>query len=739
MTAPFVTSSLYLNRELSWLEFNARVLHEAEDARTPLLERVKFLSIFSTNLDEFYMVRVAGLRRQVAAGVLQTSPDGMSPQAQLDAIEVRVRELAARQQRCLHGEVLPALAERGVKLVRYHELPAEDRVGIDAFFEREVFPVLTPLAVDPGHPFPYISNLSLSLAVEINDPEWDGSRFARVKVPKSLPRWVPTSTPNVFVPMEDLIGAHLGELFQGMEILGCHAFRITRYSDLDVPAPDEPDDLLAMIEEQLFQRRFGEVVRLEVQEGMPAHLRSLLMDELRDAADPEILPLGVRDVHDGGPLLELGDLMSLALLDIPDLRDPPFSPSVPVELRDAEKSLFECIRERDVLVHHPYESFGMSVERFLEMAAQDDNVMAIKLTLYRTSGDTAIVRALTEAAQRGKQVAVLVELQARFDEVNNITWARTLENFGVHVAYGLPGLKTHAKVALVVRRESEGIRRYVHIGTGNYNSKTARTYTDFGLFTCKPEIGTDVSELFNLLTGFSRQKTYRRLLVAPANMRERFLSLIRREAEHARAGHEARIVAKMNALVDAEIIAELYAASRAGVEIDLIVRGICCLRPGVESVSERIRVISIVGRFLEHSRLFYFANAGKGEYYIGSADWMPRNMDRRVEAVVPVEDPMQHERLRTLLETSLTDNRQAWDLDAEGHYTQRTPGVGGEAAEERVSQQRLLRDAWGRERAEPRMTTAELPASTSTKRNGKHTRTGAGPRGRRVAKEPRRD
>ena len=739
MTAPTVAASLYLNRESSWLEFNARVLNEAEDARTPLLERLKFLSIFSTNLDEFYMVRVAGLRRQVAAGVLATSADGMSPQAQLDAIEVRVRELAARQQRCLHGDVLPALAERGVKLVRYQELPAEDRVGIDAFFEREVFPILTPLAVDPGHPFPYISNLSLSLAVEINDPDWEGSRFARVKVPKSLPRWVPTSTPNVFVPMEDLIGAHLGELFQGMQILGCHAFRITRYSDLDVPAPDEPDDLLAMIEEQLFQRRFGEVVRLEVQEGMPAHLRSLLMDELRDAADPDIVPLGARDVHDGGPLLELGDLMSLASLDVSDLHDLPFSPIVPLELRDPEKSIFDCIRERDILVHHPYESFGMSVERFLETAAQDDQVMAIKLTLYRTSGDTAIVRALTEAAQRGKQVAVLVELQARFDEVNNITWARTLENFGVHVAYGLPGLKTHAKVALVVRREAEGIRRYVHIGTGNYNSKTARTYTDFGLFTCKPDIGTDVSELFNLLTGFSRQKTYRRLLVAPANMRERFLSLIRREAEHARAGEPARIVAKMNALVDAEIIAELYAASRAGVEIDLIVRGICCLRPGVDGVSNRIRVISIVGRFLEHSRLFYFGNGGKGEYYIGSADWMPRNMDRRVEAVVPVEDPGQHERLRTLLETCLTDNRQAWDLDADGRYKQRTPGVDGEADEERASQQRLLRDAWGRERGEPRMTTAELPASTNSKRNGKHARTGAGPRGRRVAKERRED
>ncbi|MGH7713872.1 MAG: RNA degradosome polyphosphate kinase, partial [Gemmatimonadaceae bacterium] len=430
MTATAVTSILYLNRELSWLEFNARVLNEGEDARTPLLERLKFLSIFSTNLDEFYMVRVAGLRRQVAAGVLATSADGMTPQAQLDAIEVGVRELVARQQRCLHGEVLPALAERGVKLVRYHDLPAEDRVGIDAFFEREVFPVLTPLAVDPGHPFPYISNLSLSLAVEINDPEWEGTRFARVKVPKSLPRWVSTSTPHVFVPLEDVIGAHLGELFQGMQILGWHAFRITRYSDLDVPAPDEPDDLLAMIEEQLFQRRFGEVVRLEVQEGMPPHLKELLLDELREATDPDVLPLGARDVHDGGPFLELGDLMSLSTIDLPELRDPPFSPSVPIELRDPERSIFDCIRERDILVHHPYESFSASVERFFEQAAQDEHVMAIKLTLYRTSGDTAIVRALTEAAQRGKQVAVLVELQARFDEVNNITWARTLENFG---------------------------------------------------------------------------------------------------------------------------------------------------------------------------------------------------------------------------------------------------------------------------------------------------------------------
>jgi polyphosphate kinase len=469
---------------------------------------------------------------------------------------------------------------------------------------------------------------------------------------------------------------------------------------------------------------------------MPAHLRALLMDELRDAADPDILPLGARDVNDGGPLLELGDLLSLSTIDIPDLRDTPFSPSVPLELREVEKSIFDSIRERDILVHHPYESFSASVERFLETAAQDDHVMAIKLTLYRTSGDTAIVRALTEAAQRGKQVAVLVELQARFDEVNNITWARTLENYGVHVAYGLPGLKTHAKVALVVRREADGIRRYVHIGTGNYNSKTARTYTDFGLFTCNPELGTDVSELFNLLTGFSRQKTYRRLLVAPANMRDRFLSLIRREAEHARAGQTARIVAKMNALVDAEIIAALYDASRAGVEIDLIVRGICCLRPGVEGVSDRIRVMSIVGRFLEHSRIFYFANGGQGEYYIGSADWMPRNLDRRVEAVVPVMDPGQHERLRTLLETCLTDNRQAWDLHADGHYVQRTPGVDGEAIDECATHQRLLRDAWGRERPDPRLTTAEMPTvATTVKRNGKHGRTPQRPRVRRAAQD----
>ncbi len=487
------------------------------------------------------------------------------------------------------------------------DLSSSEWNTVDQFFESEVFPVLTPLAVDPGHPFPYVSNLSLSLAVEIRDPDRGLDHFARVKVPKSLPRWVSFGRGNAFVPLEEVIGANLGSLFPGMQVLGWWAFKVTRYSDLELDKTvDEPEDLLAMIEEQVFQRRFGEVVRLEVQHDMPRHIRALILEELQEA---ELLPglvLAERDMFEGGPLLELGDLMSIAMLDIPELHDPPFVPTVPPAVRDATRSIFDVIRERDLLVHHPYESFTATVEQFLDAASRDDHVLAIKLTLYRTSGDTAIVRALTEAAQRGKQVAVLVELQARFDEANNITWARTLENFGVHVAYGLPGLKTHAKVALVVRREADGIRRYVHIGTGNYNTKTARTYTDLGLFTASPSIGADLSDLFNSLTGFSRQRVYRKLLVAPGNMRDRFLELISNETNAARAGKSAQIIAKMNALVDPGLIAALYEASQAGVDIDLIVRGICCLRPGVPGVSERIRVISIVGRFLEHSRLFYF-------------------------------------------------------------------------------------------------------------------------------------
>ena len=695
--AEAVIPGLFFNRELSWLAFNGRVLHEALDVRTPLLERLKFLAIFSTNLDEFYMVRVAGLRRQVAAGVAVTPPDGMTPQEQLDAIDRVIREQTELQRACLQ-ELLAALAEHGVRLVGVQDLTPAEWGAMDEYFESQVFPVLTPLAVDPGHPFPYISNLSLSLAVEIRDPERDATHFARVKVPKSLPRWVPVSgRANHFVPLEQVIGANLSALFPGMDVLDWHTFRITRYSDLELPI-DEPEDLLATIEEQVFKRRFGEVVRLEVEDDMPEHLRQLLLDELRE--DTPMAPLlGDRDVHAVGTLLDLGDLITLHEVDLPALKDPPVSAVVPEDLRDQSRSIFEIIREGDVLVHHPFDSFPASVERFLEEAATDDNVLAIKLTLYRTSGDTAIVEALTEAAQRGKQVAVLVELKARFDETNNISWARTLENFGVHVAYGSATLKTHAKTALVVRREPDGIRRYIHLGSGNYNSRTARLYTDVGLFTCSPSIGADVSDLFNSLTGFARQRIYRKLIVAPSNMRGRFIELIEREAENARQGKPARIIAKMNALVDAEIIQALYRAAQAGVDVDLIVRGICCLRPGVPGISERIRVISIVGRFLEHSRLWYFANGGgaAGEYYIGSSDWMPRNFDRRVEAVAPVEDPRLHERLRCLLETCLRDNRQAWELNANGQWTQRIP-EGTPLATHEI----LLRDSWGRPGGEGR-------------------------------------
>jgi polyphosphate kinase len=684
----------FLNRELSWLEFNARVLHEAFDERNPLLERLKFVAIFSTNLDEFYMVRIAGLRRQLAAGVEQPSAEGVATRALLDAINRKIAELLAQQRTCLHDLLLPALAEHGIRLVTMTDLQPEEWQVVDEFFESQVFPVLTPLAFDPGHPFPYISNLSLSLAVQVFDPQRGSEHFARVKVPKSLPRWVPFGRPHHFVPLEQVIGANLGALFPGMEIRGWHAFRVTRYSDLELAASDDTSDLLAMIEEQVFQRRFAEVVRVELQDGTPPALVALLRAELAEQQDLDTddALLHEDDLVESGPLLELGDLISLASLDVPELRDPPYTPVIPAELHDPARSVFAAMRERDILVHHPFDSFTASVENFLEAAAVDEHVLAIKMTLYRTSGDTAIVRALTEAAQRGKQVAVLVELQARFDEANNITWARTLESFGVHVAYGLPGLKTHCKTALVVRKEGDGIRRYAHIGSGNYNSRTARIYTDLGLFTCSPSIGADVSDLFNALTGFSRQEIYRKLLVSPANMRARFLEMIDREVRFARAGKPARIIAKMNALVDEEIITALYGASEAGVDIDLIVRGICCLRPGLPGVSERIRVLSIVGRFLEHSRIWYWENGGEPEYYFGSPDWMPRNLDRRVECVVPVEDPRLHPRIKSLLETCLADNRQAWELRSDGTYEQRLPG----AEPERATHRTLLLDSWGR-------------------------------------------
>ena len=692
--APVDRSSAFLNRELSWLAFNARVLHEGEDERTPLLERLKFLAIFHSNLDEFFMVRVAGLRRQLAAGLTSGGADGMSPAEQLDRIDATVRPLIARARIALHDIVLPRLRDAGVRVVSDAELTPEERTRVDAFFSAQVYPVLTPLAVDPGHPFPYISNLTLSLAVELRDPVTGAERFARVKVPKSIPRWVPTGRPFSYLPLEELIRSRLASLFPGMEVIGAHGFRLTRHSDLDLSSTEEPEDLLAMIEEQLFQRRFGEVVRLEVETGTPPHLTALLLEELRASEAPEMAPLASREVHEPGPLLDVGDLIALSGLDLPELRDPPLVASVPTELRDARRSIFDVIRERPLLIHHPFESFGASVETFIESAARDDQVLAIKMTLYRTSGDGAIVQALTEAAQRGKQVAVLVELQARFDEINNIAWARTLESFGVHVVYGVPGLKTHTKTALVVRREADGIRRYVHIGTGNYNTRTARTYTDLSLLTCEEAIGADISDLFNALTGYAKNVTYRRLLVAPVNLRARVLGLIDRETAHALAGRPARIIAKMNALVDPTTIEALYRASAAGVEVDLIVRGICCPRPRGAGLSERIRVQSIIGRFLEHSRLWMFGNDGAPEYFFGSADWMPRNFDRRVEVVTPVTDPLFQRRLQSVLDVCLSDNRQAWDLRPDGSYVQRDPGDQGERSTHRV----LLRDAWGASR-----------------------------------------
>jgi polyphosphate kinase len=683
--------SLYINRELSWLEFNARVLHEAFDPRNRLLERVKFLSIFSTNLDEFYMVRVAGLRRQIAAGIHATAADGIPQPTQLDAIARRVGELMDLQRTCLCDLLLPELDKHGIRIVfDMKDLDETELERIGQFFDSQVYPVLTPLALDPGIPHPYITNGALCIAVQLRDSATGESRLAHVKVPKSLPRWVPFGQENHFVPLERLIAAKLETLFPGMEILDHTDFRVTRYSDLELPVFDDDDDLVTAIEEQVFERRFAEVVRVEVEKGTSQTLREMILAALREEQPSEMFDLTFSDIVETGPLLDLSDLMWLANLNVPDLRDPPFTPATPPELREASRSMFDAIRHSDVLVHHPFDSFPASVEHFLLTAAADPNVLAIKMTLYRTSGDTEIVRALTEAAQRGKQVAVLIELQARFDEVNNIAWARTLEGFGVHVAYGLPGLKIHTKAALVVRKEHDGIRRYAHLGSGNYNSQTARVYADLGLFTASPEIGVDLADLFNSLTGFSRH-TPHTLLVAPRNMRSRFVEMIDREADNARSGKPARIIAKMNALVDTEIIEHLYEASQAGVDIDLIVRGICCLRPGVPGVSDNISVISIVGRFLEHSRIFYFANAGNAEIYFGSADWMPRNFDRRVEVVVPIEDQRLRERVFSLLETQLADNRQAWDMLPDGTYVQRKPGNDAVTSAHEI----LLQNPWG--------------------------------------------
>ncbi|HEV8598533.1 MAG TPA: polyphosphate kinase 1 [Gemmatimonadales bacterium] len=662
----------YLNRELSWLEFNRRVLQEARDPRTPLLERVKFLSIFSSNLDEFFQVRVAGLREQVTAHLSEPSPDGMLPDEQLRAIAPLVQELQREHGLCLTEEVIPALAERGIALItRQEDLSAEDLAHLESYFTANVFPVLTPLAVDPAHPFPYISNLSLSLAVILRGDSGD-ERFARVKVPKILPRWVPLTGTHRYVPLELVMAINLEALFPGVEILGSYPFRITRNTDLEID-PDEADDLLALIQEEVRNRRFAEVVRVEVDPAMPESLRQLLVAELNADQETDGLPLTLEDVYEGQGLLDASDLLAISALEVPELHDPPFTPAVPPRLAGT-RNIFETIREAEILVHHPYESFAASVERFIQAATEDPDVLAIKMTLYRTGGDSHIARMLANAAERGKQVAVLIELQARFDEENNIRWAQRFEDVGVHVSYGVAGLKTHAKVILVVRREGEQIRRYVHIGTGNYAPRTARIYTDFGLFSADPDLGADLSDLFNVLTGFASPQGYRKLIVAPTGMRKRLVELIRREIEHAEASRGARIFAKMNALVDSEIIALLYEASRAGVTVDLLVRGICCLRPGLPGISERIKVISVIGRFLEHSRAWYFQNGDTPEVHIGSADWMPRNLDRRIEASVPLSSREHCDSILGLLELMWQDNRQAWDLAADGSWTQRQPG-----------------------------------------------------------------
>ncbi|HXE57460.1 MAG TPA: polyphosphate kinase 1 [Gemmatimonadales bacterium] len=679
--------ALYINRELSWLEFNRRVLHEALDPRTPLLERLKFHAIFSTNLDEFFQIRVAGLKEQVAAGYGERTPDGMTPEEQLRAICATVREMQLQQYHRLRYELIPALRAGGIHLVDLHEVSERDRAAVDRYFRENVFPVLTPLAVDPAHPFPYISNLSLSLAVVLRDPDGE-ERFARVKVPRILPRWVPLELPRHYVPLEQVIGANVGALFPGVEILGWYTFRITRNTDFEVDH-DEAEDLLSLIQEEVRNRRFGEVTRLEVHPAMPQSLRHMLLAEFNEEQKEGFPPLTVDDVYEVPGPLDAGDLLALASLDVPALRDPPYHPVTPARLAGG-RNFFDVLREGNLLVQHPYDSFTTTVERFIQTAVEDPDVLAIKLTLYRTGGDSSIARMLAQAAERGKQVAVLIELQARFDEENNITWAKRLEDVGVHVSYGVAGLKTHAKVMLVVRREGDLIRRYIHIGTGNYNPKTARVYTDFGLFSADPDLGADLTELFNVLTGFGSPSRYRKLIVAPRGMRERFLEMIRREVRHAEAGRPARILAKMNALVDPPIIAALYEASRAGVQVDLIVRGICCLRPGVPGVSDRIRVVSVIGRFLEHSRAYGFLNGGAREVYLGSADWMPRNLDRRIEAVAPVEDPVHRQAIWNVMELMLEDDRQAWELAADGSYTQRRPA---DPAREKATH-RILLESW---------------------------------------------
>ncbi|HEX6602214.1 MAG TPA: polyphosphate kinase 1 [Solirubrobacterales bacterium] len=672
--------ALYFNRELSWLDFNQRVLELAEDSEVPLLERVRFCGIYANNLDEFFMVRVAGLFDQLDAGIEARGPDGLTPKEQIDAIQRRVLELDDRLCVCFSGDLRPALEEQGIRIVTLDTANAEERREIDDRFEQQVFPALTPLVIGLGRPFPYISNLSLSLGVLLRDAESGNEIIARVKVPKELlGRFLPLGDDGqTFVPLEEVIAANLDALFPGIEVIDHGYFRVTRDADFNVS--DEADDLLQAVQDELRRRRFGEVVRLEVAAGMNPKLREQLVGALR---------LEDREVYDVEGLIDLADLDAIA--DVPghaELRWPPWTPVTQPRLQgedDEPVDMFAEIRQRDLIVHHPYDSFSTSVERFVAQAVADPDVLAIKQTVYRTSDDSPLVPSLIRASERGKQAVCMVELKARFDEEANIHWAKSLEEAGVHVVYGIPGLKTHVKAILVARREGEQVREYVHVGTGNYNPKTARLYTDLGLFTADPDIGADVAEMFNFLTGYGRPAEYRKVLVSPTTMRDQIIEEIERTADAHKAGEEARIALKMNSLVDARCIQALYEASQAGVRIDLNVRGICCLRPGVEGVSENIHVCSIVGRFLEHSRLYAFRRGEETRVLMGSADLMPRNLDSRVELVTPVEDAALKAELLDVLERSLADNTSAWDLDSDGCWSRRRPD--GEA---RNAQEELL-------------------------------------------------
>jgi len=653
----------YLNRELSWLDFNARVLALAEDASQPLLERAKFLAIFASNLDEFFMVRVAGLKRRDETGLTVRSADGLTPREQLARIAERSQALAERHAQAFQDSVRPALAEQGIRILHWDDLVDTQRDRLSAYFSDQVFPVLTPLAVDPAHPFPYISGLSLNLAVTVRDPQAHTERFARVKVPNNVPRLVPVETADlssdqVFLPIEDLIAAHLGGLFTGMEVAEHHAFRVTRNADLDVEE-DRDEDLLQALERELARRRFGPPVRLEVTDSMSEHVLELLLRELDvDPHDVMVVP----------GMLDLTMLWRIYGVDRPALKDPPFVPATHPAFAEGEtpRSVFATLRQGDVLVHHPYDSFSTSVQRFIEQAAADPQVLAIKQTLYRTSGDSPIVDALVSAAEANKQVVALVELKARFDEKANIRWARELEKAGVHVVYGLIGLKTHCKTSLVVRQEGSRIRRYCHVGTGNYNPKTARLYEDLGVLTADPTVGADVADLFNSLTGYARQSRYRTLLVAPYGVRRGLVERIEAEIAHHRAGREAGIRFKMNSLVDEQVIDALYRASQAGVPVEIVVRGICALVPGRPGLSENIQVRSILGRFLEHSRVFHYK--GADEYWIGSADIMHRNLDRRVEVLLRV-NPRLAEQLDDVLKSALDPCTRCWVLGPDGIWS----------------------------------------------------------------------